>query len=122
MILAAIVLIAGAAHHALEYLSLMCWNTYTSSIVPIAYAVPLAKPTRYACESPSASNTSTEATIAGITAIATTALPACLPTIRTVRSVATTTIGNVNAAAASGNDPNKGNSAPGNRSNLIVTK
>ena len=112
---------AGAAHHAFER-SLIAWNTYTSSIVPIAYAVPDAKPTLYACSSPSANSTSTDATIAGIIAIATTALPASLPTKRTVKSVATTTIGNVNAAAASGNDPNKGNSAPGNRSNLIVTR
>ena len=46
-------------------------------------------------------------------AIATTALPASLPTNLTVKSVATTTIGNVNAAAANGNDPNNGMSAPG---------
>src|SRR5210317_3583 len=121
MMLATIVEIAGAAHHAVER-SLIAWNTYTSSIVPIAYAVPLAKPTLYACSSPSANSTSTEATIAGIIAIATTALPACLPTILTVKSVATTTIGNVNAAAANGNEPNNGKSAPGNKSNLIVTR
>ena len=121
MMFAATVDTAGAIHHALIR-SRICWNTYTSSIVPTAYAVPDASPTLYACSSPSANSTSTDATIAGIIAIATTALPACLPTIRTVRSVAITTIGNVNAAAASGNDPNKGNSAPGNRSNLIVTK
>ena len=29
---------------------------------------------------------------------------------------------NVKTAAANGNDPNNGNSAPGNKSNLIVTK
>src|SRR6056300_1383968 len=122
MMLAAIVDTAGANHHASVYFSLMCWNTYTSSIVPTAYAVPDASPTLYACSSPSASSTSTDAIIAGIIAIATTALPACLPTKRTVKSVATTTIGNVNAAAASGNDPHNGSSAPGNRSNLIVTR
>ena len=69
-----------------------------------------------------ANSTSTDATIAGMIAIATTALPASLPTILTVKSVATTTIGKVNAAAANGNDPNIGRSAPGNKSNLIVTK
>src|SRR6056300_454963 len=121
MMLATIVEIAGAAHHAVER-SLIAWNTYTSSIVPIAYAVPLANPTLYACSSPSANNTSTDAIIAGMIAIATTARPASLPTIRTVRSVATTTIGNVNAAAANGNDPNKGKSAPGNKSNRMVTR
>src|SRR6056300_98833 len=122
MMLAAIVDTAGANHHASVYFSLMCWNTYTSSIVPTAYAVPDAIPTLYACSSPSANNTSTDATIAGIIAIATTALPASLPTILTVRSVATTTIGNVNAAAANGKLPNNGKSAPGNKSNLIVTR
>src|SRR6056300_988369 len=122
MMFAAIVEIAGAAHHASLYFSLMCWNTYTSSIVPIAYAVPDANPTLYACSSPSANSTSTDATIAGIIAIATTALPASLPTRRTVKSVATTTIGNVNAAAANGNSPNNGKSAPGNTLNLIVTR
>src|SRR5210317_2067716 len=121
MMFATIVDKAGAAHHAVER-SLIAWNTYTSSIVPISYSVPLAKPTLYACSSPSANNTSTEATNAGIIAIATTALPACLPTNLTVKSVATTTIGNVKAAAANGNSPNNGKSAPGNTLNLIVTK
>ena len=57
--LAAIVDIAGANHHASVYFSLMCWNTYTSSIVPTAYATPDAIPTLYACSSPSANNTNT---------------------------------------------------------------
>src|SRR6056300_357479 len=122
MMFAAIVEIAGANHQASVYFSLMCWNTYTSSIVPTAYAAPDAIPTLYACSSPSANNTNTDATIAGIIAIATTARPAALPTRRTVKSVATTTIGNVNAAAANGNSPNSGKSAPGNKLNLIVTK
>src|SRR6056300_610740 len=91
---------AGAIHHCFDQFSLKYWNTYTSSIVPTAYAVADAKPIRNATDSgaPSASTTAILVIIAIGYAAAIVALAMFLPNIRTVKSVARITNGNVNAA------------------------
>ena len=93
-------------------------------MVATPYATPLARPIRsaFSIGAPPPHTTKILTIIAGITARATTALPASLPSRRTVKSVATTTIGNVNAATASGNSPKNGISAPGNKLNLNCTR